>query len=99
MGHLYYMDGITSSGSGIFTDVRPSIYWSGVDDSNDSSQAMRFNFKYGTQGASSKTTTKYAWAVRNGDSVPAVVPEPVSSALFLTGGSILGLRRFYRKRS
>jgi hypothetical protein len=98
MGHLYYMDGITSSGSGIFTDVRPSIYWSGVDDSNDSSQAMRFNFKYGTQGASSKTTTKYAWAVRNGDSVPAVVPEPVSSALFLTGGSILGFRRFYKIR-
>ncbi len=34
----------------------------------------------------------------NGGSNPPVVPEPISSALFITGGATIGLRRFLKKR-
>ena len=99
MGHLFYTEGVTSDTPGIFIDVKPSLYWSSTESSGSAAQAWRFSFKYGTQGESSKTLGRYAWAVRNGDSVPPVAPEPVSSALFITGGITLGIRRFMGKQT
>jgi len=97
MGHLYSSESISSASPGIFVDVRPSMYWSGTEDSGDTSTAYRFNFKYGSDGTSDKTQKRYAWAVRDGDISPPVVPEPISSLLFLTGGATLGIRRLFNK--
>jgi len=101
MGHLYDMEGISSDSQGLYVDVRPSMYWSGTENIDDTSMAYRFNFKYGSDGLSDKTQTRYAWAVREGDATspvtPPVAPEPVSSLLFLTGGATMGIRRFLKK--
>jgi len=85
MGHIYYSEGITSDSPGLFTDVKPFMYWSSIEYSTDPSQAWRFSLKYGTQGTSDKGLNRYAWAVRDGNSLPAAAPEPSSAILFLSG--------------
>lgn len=93
MGHLYYSEEITSDSPGLFTDVKPFMYWSSTEYSTDPSQAWRFNFKYGTQGVSNKELNRYVWAARDGDSTPAVAPEPSSTLLFISGlATLLGFR-------
>lgn len=93
MGHLYSYYDVTSDTPGIFSDVRPYMYWSGSDDSEDPAEAWRFHFKTGYQGTSAKKYKRYAWAVRDGDSSVPLVPEPLSSLLFIAGGIIMTLRR------
>ena len=99
MGHLFYTEGVTADAPGIFIDVRPYMYWSGTEDISNPSNAYRFNLSSGSQGTSSKTLGRYAWAVREGDSAPPVVPEPISSVLFLSGGITLGIRRYLGKQA
>jgi len=97
MGHLYDVEGISSATPEMYIDVRPSMYWSGTENSEDTSMAYRYNFKSGTDGLSDKSFKRYAWAVRDGDVTPPVAPEPISSLLFLTGGATMGIRRFLHK--
>jgi len=82
MGHLFYSDNINDENPGVFTDVKSSMYWSSTE--FDENTAWRFNFKYGSQGTSEKDQTRYAWAVRDGESAPPVAPEPLSYLLVPT---------------
>ncbi|MBI4826286.1 MAG: DUF1566 domain-containing protein [Nitrospirae bacterium] len=94
MGHLYVSDGITSDSPGAFINVRPFMYWSSTEYVQDPSQAWRYSFKYGTQGTSGKALNRYAWAVRDGDSIPSMAPEPSSAVLFFSGiATLFGLKR------
>ncbi|HBH62297.1 MAG TPA: hypothetical protein DDX85_11295 [Nitrospiraceae bacterium] len=97
MGHIFYNESVTSLNPGLFADVKPSMYWSNTEDTGNALNAWRFSFKYGTQDVSLKTATRYAWAVRDGDSAGPVAPEPISSLLFITGGATMAARSLTKK--
>jgi hypothetical protein len=60
-------------------------------------QAWYFYPYFGTQGVDYKGYNGYyALAVRPGD--VAVVPEPISSILFITGGATLAVRRYIKRK-
>ncbi|MDO8281092.1 MAG: DUF1566 domain-containing protein [Thermodesulfovibrionia bacterium] len=94
MGHLYVSAGITSDSPGSFINVKPFMYWSSTEYAANNSQAWRYSFKYGTQGVSDKGLTRYAWAARDGDSMPSMAPEPSTAVLFSSGiATLFGLKR------
>ena len=105
MGHLYYTElgnparlvnpnpPLTDFGD--FVNLMPYGYLSTEVDAVD---AWYFYFGTGNQFDVPKVDAAYALAVRSGDVLPAVVPEPISSILFLTGGAILGFSRFRKKQ-
>ena len=113
MWHLYYTElgnkGLYDNNNGClysspwclinkgdFQNLQPDIYWSGVEYASDPGNgAWSFTFAYGNHNTVFKTVGYYAIAVRPGD--VAVVPEPISSILFLTGGATLIGRQYLRR--
>ncbi len=97
MGHLYYTElGNVAWGpptnTGPFVNLQIDDYW--YDTEYNAQYAVRFDFAMGDQNLSSKNMYEYyALAVRD----ISIVPEPISSVLFIIGGATLGFRRF-RKR-
>ncbi len=78
---------------GSFSNLMPWHYWTQTEYPENSNFAFHYYFQYGSQGAGyNKDTLMYTWAVRS------VVPEPISSTLFIVGGATLGFRRFLKKR-
>ncbi len=94
MGHLFNVDGISSSTPSPFSNVQPGVYWSGTEYAPDTSVAWDFNFHNGNQSFTNKTVAWYAWAVRPGDI--ALVPVPGAVWLF---GSALGVMGWMRRKA
>jgi hypothetical protein len=93
MGHLFTVDGITSSTPSPFTNVQPYDYWSGTTYAPDTSGAWYFDFSLGGQDVYNKSLSFYAWAVRPGD----IDPVPVPAAAWLLG-SALGVMGVLRRK-
>ena len=89
--HLYYIEGISTDTPGPFSGVN-GWYWG--QDNPDGAGAWAFRMDSGSQGSLNIFYTLGVWAVRD---IPPVVPEPVSSTLFLIGGGFLAARRKFKK--
>lgn len=110
MGHLFYTElgnlaykatdgsypqpghGLINTGD--FQNLQSATYWTGTVQSTDLDRAWFFNTASGSQSTIPKTYSRMAIAVMDG---MAVVPEPISSTLFIIGGATLGFRRFRKK--
>jgi hypothetical protein len=110
IGHLYYTElGNPSGGpmnnTGFFLNLETgdtALYWSGTLYTESIwKNAMVFVINSGFQADDhvSNNSNSYAIAVRSGD-VPdlSVVPEPISSTLFIVGGATFGIRRWKNRK-
>jgi len=97
MGHLFNVEGVTSSSPGAyFENVQDNYYWSGTEfDAND---AWRFSFLTGDQSLQDKSSIDfkyYAWAVHDGEI--SIIPVPAAAWLFASG--LLGLIGVARRKN
>lgn len=101
LGNLYFNENITPWEQTPFYNVKDGTYWSSTDYPSVPSAAYHLSFGLGGsvwgggwQDSKAKVNSTYAWAVRD----ITVVPEPISSLLFVTGGILLAGRRYLRRK-
>ena len=100
LGHMFYDELGGTAGQSIltssdpdlalFNNLQPSWYWTD-NEYTPYPNTWSFVFSTGEQHDYDQTAWGYAWAVR-------VVPEPISSILFITGGAVLAGRWYQRRK-
>ena len=83
--------------TGDFQNLQSHYTWSGTEFAAAAGNVWTFDFAYGSQGPDLKYENDFGYTIAVMDGL-AVVPEPISSLLFITGGSILAGRRLMRKK-
>lgn len=79
-----------------FDNLFATQYWSQEEFTDLTSQAWTFNNDLGLQFNDNKSELHYAWAVHDGDVLPAIIPVPTAAWLF--GSALIGLAGISRKR-
>jgi hypothetical protein len=89
--------GLTNTGD--FQNLQPTSYWSGTEYALGTTSAWNFGINTGGQRPNGKVDNPNggsALAVRPGD--VTIVPEPISSTLFVIGACVLVGRRYLSKK-
>ncbi|MBL7032082.1 MAG: DUF1566 domain-containing protein, partial [Nitrospira sp.] len=101
LGNLAFIEGVYPGMETPFYNVQYGNYWSSTEISSDFAYYFAMMqegplFQSGWQGGKPKMagSTTYAWAVRD----ISVVPEPISSILFLVGGTFLASRCHIKRK-
>lgn len=95
MGHLYHIElGNPVGGPLVFTSPFTNLqaYYYASSEYTIPTNAWSFGFGNGYQNDDNKSVETYALAVR-------VVPEPISSILFIAGGSLLAGRGYIKRKN
>jgi hypothetical protein len=94
LGHLYYIDGVSTTAPNPFFNIQPSaynVYWSTTPFDDNRNYVFLFNGLYDLRDTQFSAWT---WAVHDGDI--SAVPVPATAWLFVSG--IVGLFSFGRRR-
>ncbi len=67
MGHLFGVEGVSFANPGLFSNLQERQYWSSRSDSSEPDLGWYMHFGNGDQGATAKSDSHIAWAVRDGD--------------------------------
>ena len=67
MGHLFAVEGVSSTSPGLFRNVQERQYWSSRSYSSEPDLAWYVHFGNGDQAVTGKSGSHIPWAVRDGD--------------------------------